>query len=59
MNIYYFDKQINNLAAKQNRTCAEQTRLCEMLQDADAAGYTISYDKESCKYIITGGRQDG
>ncbi len=59
MNLYYLDKQINNLAAKRKRTCAEQTRLCSMLQDAQAAGCTISYDKELCKYNITGRKQDG
>lgn len=55
MNLYYFDKTINTLAAKRNLTSSERLRLCQMLQDAESAGYIITFDKKINHYTITGG----
>lgn len=57
MNLYYLDRVINNLASKQKRTCSEQIRMCEMLQDAEVAGCKISFDKNTNHYDITGGKR--
>lgn len=57
MNLYYLDRVINNLASKKKRTCSEQIRLCEMVQDVEAAGYKVTFDKNINHYSITGGEK--
>ena len=57
MNLYYLDRVINNLASKQKRTCSEQIRMCEMVQDAEAAGYKVTFDKNTNRYSIIGGEK--
>lgn len=59
MNLYVLNKQVNAIASKKGRTCSEQTRLCSMLQDAEAAGFKIHFDKGTQKYFIERGKSNG
>lgn len=60
MNLYYLNHTVNAMAAKTNRSQSDQTRLAQLLQDAEVSGYRIEIDRVSKKYIITsGGRTDG
>lgn len=58
MNLYYLNHRVNELA-KKCKSCSEQIQLAELLQDAEAAGYVVEYDKAQKKYTITGGRKNG